>query len=96
MSGSISLEEAEDALFHRQGEMAKSGSILKYLKYIRSHDEFKQKKTDDYRQMPGDTSWQKAYYKVAKKSAEKRSARGLDSLFKMIERQEGIKALPIC
>lgn len=69
---------------------------MKYLKYIKSHDEFKQNMPADYRQMPRNTRQQKVYYKSAKKRAEKRSARRLDSLFGLIERQNGIKSLSFC
>lgn len=96
VSGRISLGEAEHAPFHRQGDMAEAGSIMKYLKYIKDHDEFRQNRSDDYRQMPRDTKQQKAYYRTAKRRAKKRSAKRLDSLFTMIERQEGIKSLSFC
>jgi len=96
VNGRINLDEVDDALYHRQGDMADSGSIMKYLKYIKSHDEFKQKMPMDYRQMPRDTKQQKAYYKSAKRRAEKRNVRRLDSLFALIESQEGIKNLSFC
>jgi len=94
--GRIGLEEAEKVPFHRQSDMPESGSILRYLKYIRKHDEFKQNVPQDYRQMPQDTKKQKLYYRTAKKRAEKRSARKLDRLFTLIENQEGIKDLSFC
>lgn len=96
VNGRISLDEADNAPYHRQGDMGDSGSIMKYLKYIQKHDEFKQNMPADLHQMPRDTKQQKAYYQSAKRRAEKHSARRLDSLFAMIERKEGIKSLSFC
>lgn len=94
--GRISLDDVEKAPYHRQGDVSQAGSIKKYLKYIKSHDEFKQNLPADYRQMPRDTKKQRSYYNAAKKRADRRSARRLDSLFNMIERKEGIKYLSFC
>lgn len=88
VNGRISLEDAEKAPFHRQGDMPESGSIMKYLKYIKEHDKFKQNAPKDYRDLPQSTKRQKLYYKTAKKREEKRSARRLDSLFQLIEKTE--------
>lgn len=96
VSGRIGLDEVDNAPYHRQGDMGDSGSIMKYLKYIQKHDEFKQNMPTDLRRMPQDTRLQKSYYKSAKRREAKRSARRLDSLFIMIERQEGIKSLSFC
>lgn len=96
VNGRVCLEEAEKAPFHRQGDMPEAGNIMKYLKYIREHDEFKQNLPKDYRQLPQDTKRQKLYYRTAKKREEKRSARRVDSLFLLIEKQEGIKQLSYC
>ena len=96
LNGRISLDEADKAPFHRQGDMAESKYIMKYLKYIKSHDEFKQNMPTDYRQMPRSTKRQKAYYKSAKRRAEKSSARRLENLFAVIESQESIKSLSFC
>ena len=96
VKGRIGLDEVESGAYHRQGDIAQAGSIMKYLKYIQKHDEFKQSMPEDYRQMPQDTKRQKAYYNAAKKRADRRSARRLDNLFIMIERKEGIKQLSFC
>lgn len=96
VNGRISLEEAEKAPFHRQGDILEAGSIMKYMKYIRKHDEFKQNLPEDYRQMPRDSRRQKRYYASAKRRAEKRSAGRVDRLFELIERKEGIKDLSFC
>ena len=96
VNGRMDLDEADNAPFHRQWDVAESGSIMKYLKYIKNHDAFKQNMSTDYRKMPRDTRQQKIYYKAAKKRAEKRDARNLDRLFAMIECQEGIKSLSFC
>jgi len=96
VSGRIGLDEVENAPYHRQGDIAQAGSIMKYLKYIQKHDEFKQSMPEDYHQMPRDTKRQKTYYNAAKKRADRRSAKRLDNLFLMIERQEGIKQLSFC
>lgn len=85
VNGRIGLEEAENAPYHRQGDMAESGNIIKMLKYIKKHDEFKQKTEGDYRRMPQDTRKQKMYYRAAKRRMEKRSARRMDELFALIE-----------
>nr|WP_300840197.1 hypothetical protein [uncultured Acetatifactor sp.] len=69
---------------------------MKYLKYIKEHDRFKQNAPKDYRKLPQSTERQKRYYRTAKKREEKRSAKRLDSLFLMIEKQEGIKQLSYC
>lgn len=90
VKGRICLEEAEKAPFHCQGDMPEAGNIMKYLKYIREHDEFKQNAPKDYRKLPQNTKRQKMYYRTAKKRAEKSSARRLDGLFLLIEKQEGI------
>lgn len=96
VNGRINIDEVENAPYHRQGDMAEAGSIMKYLKYIQKHDEFKQNMPSDLHQMPQDTKLQKAYYRSAKRREEKRSARRLDNLFLMIERKEGIKRLSLC
>lgn len=96
VNGRISLDEADNAPYHRQGDMGDSGSIMKYLKYIQKHDEFRQKMPDDYHQMPQDTRQQKLYYKSARKRAQRHSARRLDNLFAMIEHKEGIKEVSFC
>lgn len=88
VNGRISLEDAEKVPFHRQGDMLETGSIMKYLKYIREHDEFKLKAPKDYRKMPQNTNKQKLYYRMAKEGAEKSSAKRLDSLFRLIESKE--------
>lgn len=96
VEGRISLDEVENGAYHRQADIAYSGSIMKYLNYIKKHDDFKQSMPEDYRKMPQDTKKQKAYYKAAKKREERHTARRLDSLFLMIERKEGIKHLSFC
>lgn len=96
VNGRISLKEAENAPFHRQADIMEAGSIMKYLKYIKNHDEFKQNTPKDYRLMPKDSKRQKLYYQAAKKKEERRSARRVDQLFALIERQEGIKHLSYC
>lgn len=92
----IGLDEVENAPFHRQGDMPESGNIMKYLKYIKEHDEFKRNMPADYRQMPRDTKQQKAYYRAAKRRSERRSAKRMDRLFALIERREGIKSESFC
>lgn len=96
VNGRISLDEVEAAPYHRQGDVPKAESIRKYLSYIQGHDHFKQNMPADYHQMPRDTRQQKVYYRTAKRRADRRSARRLDGLFIMIERQEGIKSLSFC
>lgn len=96
VNGRISLEETEKVPFHRQGDMPESGSIMKYLKYIKEHDEFKQNAPADYRKLPQGTKKQKLYYRTAKKRAEKNSAKRLDSLFILIEKQGDIKQMSCC
>lgn len=91
VNGRIDLKDVEKAPFHRQGDMPEAGSIMRYLKYIKNHDEFKHNTPEDYRKMPQDTERQKAYYRAAKKRVERRNAKRLDSLFLLIEKQEGIK-----
>lgn len=96
VNGRIDLEDAEKVPFHRQMDVPEAGSIMKYLKYIKNHDEFKHNKPKDYREMPQDTKRQKAYYRAEKKRAERRSAKRLDNLFLLLEKREGIKALSYC
>lgn len=96
VKGCISLEDVEKAPYHRQTDMSEAGSIMKYLKYIQKHDEFKQNMPADYRKLPQDTRRQKAYYRAAQKRDERKSARRLDNLFAIIERKEGIKELSFC
>ncbi len=96
VNGRISLEEVENAPYHRQTDMSEAGTIMKYLKYIQKHDEFKMNMPADYHKMPQDTRRQKAYYRAAQKRAERKSARRLDNLFALIERKEGIKELSFC
>ena len=90
------MEDVEKAPYHRQGDRADSSTILKYLKYIKAHDEFKQMMPQDYHQTPQSTKQQKAYYRAAKKREVRRSIRRMDKLFAMIERKEGIKELSFC
>jgi hypothetical protein len=90
------LEDVENGSFHRQGDVPEAGSIMKYLRYIKNHDEFKKTISSDYRQMPRDTKRQKLYYHSAKKRAERREARRVDRLFTQIENKEGIKSLSYC
>ncbi|MCM1144975.1 MAG: hypothetical protein NC407_09720 [Lachnoclostridium sp.] len=87
VNGRIALEDVEKAPYHRQGDVMEAGSIMKYLKYIQKHDEFKQNAPDDYRKLPQNTKRQKFYYRSAKKRAERNSAKRLDSLFLLIEKQ---------
>lgn len=96
VNGRTCLDEVDNVPYHRQGDVSESGSIMKYLKYIQKHDEFKQNMPSDLRLMPQDTKLQRAYYKSAKRREAKRSARRLDSLFLMIENKEGIKQLSFC
>lgn len=96
VKGRIPLEDVEKAPYHRQGDMAESSTIMKYLKYIKAHDEFKQMMSQDYHQMPQSTKQQRAYYRAAKKRETRRSIRRMDNLFAMIERKEGIKELSFC
>lgn len=96
VNGRIELQDAERVPFHRQGDMSEAGSIMKYLKYIKEHDEFKRNAPKDYRKLPQDTERQKAHYRAAKKRAAKSDAKRLDSLFLLIENQEGIKQLSCC
>ena len=96
VEGRLSMDEVEHGGYHRQGDMPYSGSIMKYLNYIKKHDEFKRKMPDDIKQMPTDTKKQKAYYKTAKRREDRRAANRLESLFLMIERKEGIKHLSFC
>lgn len=96
VDGRIALDEVDNAPYHRQGDMGEAGSIMKYLKYIQKHDAFKQNMPTDYRHMPRNTKRQKAYYRSAKRKAQKCSARRLDSLFVLIEGQQNIKSLSFC
>lgn len=96
VNGRIDLELADQVPFHRQWDMAESVSIMKYLRYIKDHDQFKRNKPADYRQMPRRTKRQKAYYKSAERKAQKQSARRVECLFTMIECREGIKKLSFC
>lgn len=96
VKGRICLDEAEKVPFHRQGDMPEAGSIMKYVKYIKKHDEFKQGLPEDYRLMPRDSKKQKLYYNAAKRRAERHSARRVDELFLQIERKEGIKRVSCC
>lgn len=96
VKGHIALEDIEKAPYHRQKDMYEAGSILKLLQYIQGHDEFRQFGPADYRQMPQRTRRQRNYYQAAKRIQEKRSARRVDYLFRMIEQKEGIKQLSVC
>lgn len=90
-NGRIRLEDVEKAPFHRQCDVPDAGSIMKYLKYIRQHDEYKKVAPKDYHQMPKYTRRQKSYYHAAKKRAERRDARRVDHLFCIIEGKENVK-----
>lgn len=96
VNGHISLENVEKVPYHRQGDMAEASTIMKYLKYIRAHDNFKQMMPKDYHKMPQSTKRQKAYYKAAKQREARKSARRVDDLFAMIECKEGIRELSFC
>lgn len=95
-NGGTSLEDVEKVPYHRQGDMAEASTIMKYLKYIRAHDDFKQMMPKDYHKMPQSTKRQKAYYKAAKQREARKSARRVDNLFTMIERKEGIREISFC
>ena len=95
VNGRITLEEVNKVPFHHQGDVPYSKNIMKYMKYIQSHDEFKLHQVD-YRTMPQVTARQKSYYRTARRRAEKQNARRLDSLFVLIEQKEGIKQLSFC
>lgn len=86
--GRVALDDVEKAPYHRQGDMPESGSIMKYLKYIKAHDEFKRSEPKDYRKLPQATRRQKSYYRSAKKRAERRAAKRLDGLFLLVEKGE--------
>lgn len=96
VKGRILLEDAEKAPFHRQGDVPESCSIMKYLKYIKEHDEYKLKAPEDYRMLPQDTKRQKIYYRAAMRRAEKQSSRRVEELFALIEKREGIRMLSYC
>ena len=96
VKGHIALEDVEKVPYHRQRDMHEAGSIMRMLRYIQGHDEFRQFGPADYRQMPRRTRQQRHYYNSAKRLQEKRTARRLDSLFLMIEKKEGIKQLSMC
>lgn len=95
VKGRITLNEINKVPYHHQGDIPFSRSIMKYVKYIQAHDEFKVSSVD-YRTMPQATERQRTYYRAAKRREEKRSDRRLDNLFLMIERKEGIKQLSFC
>lgn len=96
VKGHIALEDVEKAPYHRQKDMYEAGSVMKLLQYIQGHDEFRQFGPADYRQMPQRTRRQRNYYKSAKRLQEKRDARRVDYLFRLIEQKEGIKQLSVC
>ena len=95
VKGHIPLSDVEKVPYHRQKDMYEAGSILKLLRYIQSHDEFRQFGPTDYRQMPQRTRQQRYYYHAAKRRQEKRTARRVDYLFRLIEQKEGIKELSV-
>ncbi len=95
VNGHIALDEINNVPYHYQGDFPFSNSIMKYVKHIQAHDEFKVSSVD-YRTMPQSTERQRSYYRTAKRRAEKRSARKLVSLFTMIEQKEGIRSLSFC
>lgn len=85
--------EAVNGDFHRQSDVKATESMEKIVEYIIAHDRAKVTIMDDYRKLPTSTKKQKQYFKAAKKREDKKAARRLDSLFLMIENQEGIKNL---
>lgn len=92
----VRLKNVENAPYHRQQDFPTADSIMKYVKYIKEHDEFKKNAPEDYRLMPKDTKQQKKYYRAARKREERRSARRVAKLFEQIEQQEGIRDLSFC
>lgn len=95
-TGRINLEEVDKAPYHRQGDMPQAGKIMKLLKYIKKHDEFKQNTPKDYHLMPRDSKKQKKYYADARKREARRNAQKVEYLFALIESKEGIKSLSYC
>lgn len=96
VDGRISLDEVDEIPFHRQRDMPESGSITKYLHYIKEHDNFKMNGPADYRKMPRDTKRQKKYYNSAKRRAERKEYKRLDMLFLQIESEQNLKPVSIC
>lgn len=96
VDGRIDLDDVENGDYHRQVDIQKSDTIMKYINYIFEHDKYKKIRDDDYRRLPQDTKKQKAHYRSAMKKERRRSASRLDSLFAEIEKKEGIKALSFC
>lgn len=95
VNGRITLDEINDVPYHPQRDFLFSISIMKFVKYINAHDEFKSSEVD-YRTMPRSTERQRTYYRSAKRREEKRSAKRLESLFLMLEQKEGIKSFSFC
>lgn len=96
VNGRVKIQDVEKVPFHRQRDVPEAGSIMKYIKYIKEHDEYKQTASKDYRDMPQNTKAQKKYYRTAKKRAEKRNAKRIDRLFLLIEGQGTVKSLSYC
>lgn len=96
VNGRIKIQDVEKVPFHRQRDVPEAGSIMKYIKYIKEHDVYKQNAPKDYRDMPQDTKVQKKYYRTAKKRAEKHNAKRVDRLFLLIESQGTVKSLSYC
>ena len=69
--GRITLDEINKVPYHHQGDFPFSKSIMKYVRYIQAHDEFKLSPVD-YRTMPQSTQRQRTYYRAAKRREEKR------------------------
>ena len=95
VNGRISLNEVNEVPYHRQKDFYYGNSIMKYVRYIKAHDEFKLNPVEA-RNMPRSTARQRTYHRSAKKREEKQAARRLDGLFLMIEKNNDIKKLSFC
>ena len=83
--------EAVNGNFHRQSDVKATESMEKIVEYIVAHDRAKVTIMDDYRKLPTSTKKQKQYFKSAKRKADRKASRRLDSLFLMIEIRKALK-----
>lgn len=83
--------------YHSQKDAKPSKTIMKYLMYIRKHDDFRSNQIDNVEKMPKKTKKQRAeYQKMKKKEKTYKTARVLQIMSKLEQNDQELIKCSIC
>lgn len=85
----VPTRELMNRSYHRQNDVAETGSVGQLIGYIYRHDQALAIIKDDYHKLPQDTRRQKIYYQQAREREKRRSMRRVDAWFKMMDKKRG-------